>query len=51
MKIKLKCIALIVLALITVSCLGKPLTQEEIAARKANRTELERNAKMARGGP
>jgi len=52
MKIKFKCIALVVLVLITVSCVGKPLTQEEIAARKANRTELERNAQMARpGGP
>ena len=51
MKIKNKCIALILLALITVSCVGKALTPEEKEARKANQSVWERNARMAtRGG-
>ena len=51
MKIKIKCIALILLAVIAVSCGGKPLTPEEKEARRANQSVWERNAREARGGP
>ena len=51
MKSKLIIIALIVLALITFSCVGTPLTQEEKEARRANQSVWEQNARRARGGP
>lgn len=54
MKIIFRCIALLLLVLMTLACTGKdmqPLTQEEIEARKANQSEWERNAQRARGGP